>query len=248
MNVNKRDHRDQTGVEPRTPRSGGRTAAERSTTERINRARTATRQAPVSEARARGAREFSARSSFPIQGSAALRAPELAEVGTRDRAARESARAAHPAGGERSGQASRAGATAREAHPAGSGRVDPPALRVAPPLPVSVPRAPFVGLILAMVVGGVLGVLVINTKINENAIRLDKLQKQQATLDLQQQELKREIDEAQAPGNLVAEARKLGLVDSGPPAFIRLPDGRLIGVPKPAGGQPSITSQQNAGG
>ncbi|MBO4210946.1 hypothetical protein, partial [Micromonospora echinofusca] len=123
-----------------------------------------------------------------------------------------------------------------------------PRLRVAPPPPVTVPRAPFVALILALVVGGVLGILVINTKINENAFRLDKLQQQQAKLNIDEQQLKKEIAEAEAPGNLAANARKLGLVESEQPAFIRLPDGRLIGVPQPAGGQPSITSQQGTGG
>ncbi|MEV4628366.1 hypothetical protein AB0J90_19065 [Micromonospora sp. NPDC049523] len=242
MNVNKRDHRDHTGAEQRTPRSGGRTVAERATTERTTRT---ARSVPGQQTRARGAREFPAQGSFPTQGSAALRAPELSPARDHAERARERARVAHPAGADR---ADGAAARAREAHPAGSGRVEAPRLRVAPPMPVSVPRAPFVGLILAVVVGGVLGVLVVNTKINENAIRLDKLEKQQATLDLQEQQLDKEIADAQAPGNLVAQARKLGLVESGPPAFIRLPDGRVIGVPQPAGGQPAITSQQNAGG
>ncbi|HEY0698483.1 MAG TPA: hypothetical protein VGD43_11815 [Micromonospora sp.] len=123
-----------------------------------------------------------------------------------------------------------------------------PRLKVAPPPPVVVPRAPFVVLILGLVVGGVLGILLVNTKINENAFRLDKLQKQQAALDLQQQQLEKEIAKSEAPGNLAAAARKLGLVESGAPAFIRLPDGRVIGVPQPAEGQPAITSQPGAGG
>src|SRR5690349_6810564 len=42
-------------------------------------------------------------------------------------------------------------------------------LTVAPPAPVSVPRAPFVALVLVVVVAGVMGILVLNTKINENA-------------------------------------------------------------------------------
>ena len=82
------------------------------------------------------------------------------------------------------------------------GQAAAPRLRVAPPPPVSGPRAPFVALVLALVVGGVLGILVVNTKINENAFRLDRLTKQQAALDLQQQQLEREIAEAEAPGNL----------------------------------------------
>lgn len=119
-----------------------------------------------------------------------------------------------------------------------------PKLKVAPPPPVARPRAPFVALILLLVVGGVAGILLVQTKVNENAFRLDQLRNQQAALDLEQQRLEKEIAEHEAPGNLAAEARKLGLVESGPPAFIRLPDGRLIGVPQPAQGQPAITSQR----
>ncbi|RZU77213.1 hypothetical protein EV384_5928 [Micromonospora kangleipakensis] len=200
MNVNRRDGRD-TGIKERAPRSGGRTAAQRTT-----RGATATAGADRldrrEETRARGAREF------PTQGSAALRPAE------------------------------RTKATA-----AGS-----PRLRVAPPPPVSVPRAPFVGLILVLVVGGVLGILLVNTKINENAFKLEKLQQQQAKLDVDQQQLEKEIAEQKAPGNLTANARKLGLVESGEPAYIRLPDGKTIGVPHPAEGAPAITSQQGNGG
>ncbi|MFI6264255.1 hypothetical protein [Micromonospora sp. NPDC051006] len=124
----------------------------------------------------------------------------------------------------------------------------PPRLRVAPPPPVSVPRAPFAALIVVLVVGGVLGVLLVNTKINENAIRIEKLQQQQAKLDVEQEQLNKQIADFEAPGNLVAAARKLGLVESGEPGYVRLPDGRTIGVPQPAAGQPSVTSQQGAGG
>lgn len=122
-----------------------------------------------------------------------------------------------------------------------------PRLRVAPPPPVRVPRAPFVGLVLVLVVGGVLGILVVNTKINENAFRLEELQQQQAKLDVEQQQLRKQIAESEAPGNLTANARKLGLVQSHDPAFIQLPDGQLIGVPRPADGKPAITSQQGTG-
>jgi hypothetical protein len=121
-----------------------------------------------------------------------------------------------------------------------------PWLRAAPPLPVSVPRAPFVLLVLVVVVGGVLGILLVNTKINENAFRREKLLEQQTALDVQEQQLKRQIAEAENPGNLTAAARKLGLVE-GTPVQIRLPDGRLTGMMTPAEGAPSITSQQDAG-
>ena len=126
---------------------------------------------------------------------------------------------------------------------------EPPRLQVAPPAPVVTPRAPFVLLVLTLVVAGVLGILVLNTKINENAFRLHDLQEQQTALDQQEQQLERELADRESPGSLAAAARRLGLVPAGNPAFIRMPDGRVIGVPQPASGQPSITSQQqNSGG
>lgn len=118
-----------------------------------------------------------------------------------------------------------------------------PRLRVAPPVPVSGPRAPFVALVLAVVVIGVLGILVLNTKINENAFRLGTLRNQQATLDRQEQELNQNIADLASPNNLAAAARRLGLVPSGTPAFIKLPDGRVLGVPQPATGKPSASGQ-----
>src|SRR4051812_3663645 len=64
------------------------------------------------------------------------------------------------------------------------GRSAPSARPVAPPLPISLPRAPFLILMVSLVVIGVAGVLVLNTKINENAFRLDALHNQQTSLDL----------------------------------------------------------------
>jgi hypothetical protein len=118
-------------------------------------------------------------------------------------------------------------------------------LRVAPPIPVSAPRAPFVALVLFVVVAGVLGILVLNTKINENAFRLANLQNQQTGLDQQEQQLSQQLADESSPTSLAAAARRLGLVPAGQPAFIQLPDGRVIGVPQPATGAPSITGQQS---
>ena len=105
---------------------------------------------------------------------------------------------------------------------------------VAPPAPIALPRAPFLILVVAMVIVGVLGVLVLNTKINENSFALDDLRAQQQALDLKEQQLSRDLEEAQSPGNLRAAAKRLGLVPAGTVAYITLPDGKIVGVPKPA--------------
>jgi uncharacterized membrane protein YdfJ with MMPL/SSD domain len=111
------------------------------------------------------------------------------------------------------------------------------ALRVAPPAPVAVPRTPFVVGVLVLVVAGVLGILVLNTKINENAFRLHDLQSSQARLDAQEQDLSQKLANQESPGNVAAAGRRQGLVPAGTPAFIRLPDGRVLGVPQPAPGR-----------
>jgi hypothetical protein len=129
----------------------------------------------------------------------------------------------------------------------GRSQAAPSARPASPPLPISLPRAPFLILIVSLVVIGVVGVLVLNTKINENAFRLDALHNQQASLDLQEQQLSQNLSELEAPGNLRAAAARLGLVPAGTPAFISLPDGRVVGVPQPASGTASAASTADSG-
>lgn len=120
---------------------------------------------------------------------------------------------------------------------------DTPRLRVAPPAPISAPRAPFIAVVILLVVAGVIGILLINTRTNENSFKLSRLQDQQAALDNQQQNLENQIAGYESTGNLDAAARRLGLVKAGTPAYIRLPDGRVIGVPKPGEGPTAVTAQ-----
>jgi cell division protein FtsB len=98
-------------------------------------------------------------------------------------------------------------------------------------------------LVLVLVIGGVLGILVLNTKIAENAFRLAALEKTGGQLNQQEQQLEQDLEERNSPGNLEAQARRLGLVPSGKRAYLRLPDGRQVEVPQPASGEPSVTSQ-----
>lgn len=243
MNVERRVHRyeiGERGAGQRVPRLGGRTVGQRPTRGGIVELghRTArTRAREVSAGRATVARQemrpAGRQSAYP---STRRYATEYATEGSAALQPIESLRVWDSSDEPPVGRAVSAEPT--------------PRLRVAPPLPVATPRAPFVALVLALVVGGVLGILLVNTKINENAFRLDTLREQQATLDIREQQLKNEIAEYEAPGNLAAQARKLGLVESGAPVFIRLPDGRVIGVPQPAASdQPTApTTDQSRNG
>lgn len=129
---------------------------------------------------------------------------------------------------------------AKVAEPAGE------RLRVAPPVPVSAPRAPFVALVLFVVVTGVLGILVLNTKITENAFRLAHLQHQQDGLNEREQQLDQQLADDKSPTNVAAKGRAQGLVSVGQPAFMTLPNGAVFGVPQPARGVPDAVGQAAA--
>ncbi|WP_239082244.1 hypothetical protein [Actinoplanes teichomyceticus] len=116
-----------------------------------------------------------------------------------------------------------------------------PRLRVAP-LPIRAPRPTFAAGVIALVLVGVLGVLLINIKTMEQSFRLDALRENQANLNEQQQELKQQLIQVSGPGNLAAAARQQGLVPAGKPARIRLPDGKIIGVPTPGKGPTAPTT------
>jgi hypothetical protein len=172
---------------------------------------------------------------FPVDGSTALAVvPEdfddLAPVRSRTAAEREAADA-------RAAQRAADRATDRSA--AESRRK----LRVAPPLPVTVARAPFVAMLLFVVVAGVVGILVLTTMINANQFRLNDLQSKQAGLNQQEQQLQQNLAQQESPGSLVAAAHKLGLVPAGTLAYIQMPDGSVVGVPQPAAKTPSVTAQ-----
>jgi hypothetical protein len=139
---------------------------------------------------------------------------------------------------QRSAPPQRTPAPARQQAPLGEGLSAP----AAPPLPLTLPRPSFLVFMVSTVVVGVLGVLVLNTKINENAFRLDALQAQQSALDMQEEQLTQALADRESTGNLRAAAIRLGLVPAGEPAFIKLPNGEVVGVPQPAVGGRSPAS------
>jgi hypothetical protein len=109
----------------------------------------------------------------------------------------------------------------------------PARLTVAPPAPVAAPRAAFVAMVLVLVLAGVVGILVLNTKIAENAFVLDDLHRRQSTLDRDEQQLKSNLANQESPAYLAAVAGELGLVKSTSMAFL-LPDGTRLEMPGPS--------------
>jgi hypothetical protein len=111
--------------------------------------------------------------------------------------------------------------------------VRPRGLRLVQPVRRSVPKAPFVVLLGALLTTGLAGLLYLHTALAEDSFRLHDLATRSAVLADQEQALEQEVAEAASPSRLAERAEALGMVRSENPAFIRLSDGAVLGKPKP---------------
>ena len=107
-------------------------------------------------------------------------------------------------------------------------------LTVVPSREPSGSRAPFVVAVVSLMVAGLLGLLVLNTVVAKDSFRLHTLQVEGRKLADREQALTREVEALRAPSALAAKASAMGMVQAGPPAFLRLPDGAVLGSAEPA--------------
>ena len=113
-----------------------------------------------------------------------------------------------------------------------------PVLRLVPAAPSSMRRGPFIGLVLALVIMGTVGLLVLNTVIAADSFRAGQLIQRNAELAVVEQELQRQLAEGLSPQELAEAARDLGMIPAGQPGFVIVgPDGSIVisGTPVPAG-------------
>ncbi|MEU3724362.1 hypothetical protein [Streptomyces sp. NPDC031705] len=98
-------------------------------------------------------------------------------------------------------------------------------------------RMPFVLLVVALLAGGLISLLLLNSALNQGSFQLSRLKKETTALTDEQQALQRDVDGYSAPDALQRRARELGLVPGGSPVFLG-PDGRTAGTPAPAEAPP----------
>ncbi|MEI5100065.1 septum formation initiator family protein [Streptomyces sp. PmtG] len=111
--------------------------------------------------------------------------------------------------------------------------------RLLPAGPSQAARTPFTLLVVLLLGGGLIGLLVLNSSLNEGSFQLSKLKKETQELTDDEQQLQREVDAYAAPEALQRRARELGMVPGGDPAFLS-PDGTVRGVPGPAAGPSAL--------
>lgn len=95
-------------------------------------------------------------------------------------------------------------------------------------------RVPFVTLVSLVLLGGVVGLLLFNTSMQQASFAATALEEQATNLAARQQTLQMELDRLQDPQHVAEAARKLGMIPAGAPAFLDLRTGKIVGQPAPA--------------
>ncbi len=178
--------------------------------------------------------------STPVTLPAAAPEPAAAEPAAAEPAAAAPAAArsaARPARTRATGPAPRVpSAPQLRLVPGGAGRVR------APGTGTGSRRAPFVLLVVALLVATTIGLLVLNTAIAVNSLKATELRTANAEKAEEVQELEQQVVVGSTPAELAAAAAAAGLVPAGPAAYLVIgPDGTatLRGTPEPApGGAP----------
>ncbi|HEU4568888.1 MAG TPA: hypothetical protein VFR99_12705 [Marmoricola sp.] len=92
-------------------------------------------------------------------------------------------------------------------------------------------RAPFAVLVIALLAGGVVGLLMFNTHMQQVSFRATDLQQRADALTAKEQTLGMQLAHLRDPQVLAQRAKRLGMVAPPEPAFIRLSDGKVVGDP-----------------
>ena len=139
-------------------------------------------------------------------------------------------------------------ATARVAVRAPARRqASPQPLRVVPAAVGQPGNGVFAALCMLLLVGGLVALLMLNTAMAEGSFTLNRLQNTSGELADTQDALTQAIDAQRSPGNLASRATKMGMVPADSAAFLRLSDGKVLGVAAAAtkdGGFTVVTSAQ----
>jgi hypothetical protein len=92
----------------------------------------------------------------------------------------------------------------------------------------------FLALCVALLLGGFVAVLMLNTAMAQGSYTMRDLQRRSDELVDTQDSLRHTLDGLSGPGPLAQRARALGMVPAASPAFLRLSDGKVLGVAQKA--------------
>ncbi|WP_328521791.1 hypothetical protein [Kribbella sp. NBC_00359] len=115
--------------------------------------------------------------------------------------------------------------------PAAPAKRSEPKLRVVYGAPFRPPRMPFVIFVVSLLAAGLVGLLLLNTELQSGTFEITRLNSQADQLRDQQEGLEKQVRTLESPQNLADRALRMGMVPNPNPVFLRLSDGRVLGVP-----------------
>ncbi len=110
----------------------------------------------------------------------------------------------------------------------------PKRLRVVAPVRSNASRTPFVVVVLTMISLGLVGLIFMSTVLQGQAFELAKLDRENTSLQTQQESLTHDLNALKSPAGLASSAIMYGMVPNANPVFLRLSDGKVIGKADPA--------------
>jgi hypothetical protein len=92
-----------------------------------------------------------------------------------------------------------------------------------------------------LLAAGLIGLLLLNTALAQGSFTLHDLRATSDQLTDTEDSLTQSLERSKSPANLAEKAASMGMVPAQTVAFLRLADGRIIGVAKPAKAPPGFT-------
>jgi hypothetical protein len=93
---------------------------------------------------------------------------------------------------------------------------------------------PFLMVVSMLAVGGVVGLLLFNTSMQQASFAATDLQRQADALQAHKQTLQMQIDQLRDPQSIALKAQRMGMVLPSSPAVLDLRTGKVLGAPVPA--------------
>ena len=102
-------------------------------------------------------------------------------------------------------------------------------LRAVPPLPARMARVPFLSVLIALFGVGMVGLLMVNTTLQNQAFESRALNRQAAQLVYAEAELQSQLNQRRTPEQIATLASALGMRPNPYPAFLVVPSGKVLG-------------------
>lgn len=117
----------------------------------------------------------------------------------------------------------------RRSHGSARSRGGERRLRAVPSLPERMARVPFITVLIAIFGVGMVGLLMVNTSLQNQAFESRALNREAAQLVYAEAELKSHLNQVRTPEQIATKASALGMRANPHPAFLVIPSGKVIG-------------------